>query len=242
MADPHRTIARYLRERREAGGMTRTALAKAADISPGLIQKIEQGTRTPTLDALATLFDALEVPPTLRDHIIGLTLPSRLDPAQSAESRTVLPADLALLHSIPHPACFQSQPDFDVLAVNAAWTHWFPGCDPGTNIIEWMMLHPAAKRLLPQWRRQTHLMVYAFRIMGPGLVPPERIAAIVRACERAPEWAELWSTEVAPHDIPRPTVTVRDPDTGEDREMYAGNLKFDFPRRHWWMYSLVPAA
>lgn len=242
MTDAHRTIARYLRERREAAGMTRAALAKAAALSPGLIQKIEQGSRTPTLDALSALFEALSVPPTLCDHIISLTLPTRLNASLSGESQTVLGSDLAVLRSIPHPACFQSQPTFDVLAANDAWAHWFPGCDPGTNILEWMMLHPAARALLPQWRRQTHLMVYAFRIMGPGLVPPERIAEIVRTCEQAPEWHELWATEVAPEDIPRPTVLVNDPDTGETREMYAGNLKFDFPRRHWWMYSLIPVT
>ncbi|WP_085995545.1 hypothetical protein [Nocardia testacea] len=36
--------------------MTRAALAKAAALSPGLIQKIEQGSRTTTLDALSALF------------------------------------------------------------------------------------------------------------------------------------------------------------------------------------------
>ncbi|MBF6353196.1 helix-turn-helix domain-containing protein [Nocardia higoensis] len=221
--------------------MTRAALAQAAAISPALIQKIEQGSRTPTQDALAALFDALEVPPTIRDHIVGLTLPARLTAALDDEAGVVTPADLAVLQSIPHPACFQSQPEFDVLAVNAAWTRWFPGCDPGVNIIEWMMLHPAARAALPQWRRQAHLMVYAFRIMGPGLVPPERIAELVGSCERAPEWAELWTTEVPPREIPRPIVAVNDPDTGRPCEMYAANLKFDFPRRRWWMYSLVPA-
>ncbi|WP_040796707.1 helix-turn-helix domain-containing protein [Nocardia higoensis] len=242
MAESLHTIARYLRERRQAAGMTRAALAEAAAVSPALIQKIEQGSRTPTQDALAALFDALEVPPTMRDHIIGLTLPARLTASIAAEAEVVRPADLAVLHSIPHPACFQSQPTFDVLAANAAFTRWFPGCEEGTNIIEWMMLHPAARQSLPQWRRQTHLLVYTLRIMGPGLVPPERIAAIVRRCEVAPEWEQLWTTEVAPRDIPRPTVLVNDPETGQTHEMYAASSKFDFPRRRWWMYTLVPVA
>ncbi|MGW4369429.1 helix-turn-helix domain-containing protein [Nocardia takedensis] len=240
MADQLHTIARYIRERREAANMTRAALAKAAAVSPALIQKIEQGSRTPTQDALASLFDALEVPPTMRDHIISLTLPARLNAEIGREADLVLPADLAVLHSLPHPACFQSQPTFDVLAANAAFTRFFPGCEPGVNLIEWMMLHPAARESLPQWRRQTHLLVYTLRIMGPGLVPPDRIAAIVARCQDAPDWAELWGTEVAPQDIPRPTVLVNDPETGRTREMHAASLKFDFPRRHWWMYTLIP--
>lgn len=234
------SIADYLRERREAAGLTRADLGRRTGLSIGLIQKIEQGSRTVTFDALAPLFDVLEVPPPMRDHIIGLTLPPRMNSARISEADMVTPADLAVLDGYRHPACFQSQPTFDILAVNRAWTQWFPGLVPGTNVIEWSMLDPAARRVLPQWRRQTHLLVYALRMMGPGLVPDERIAEIARTCAAAPEWDELWSTEVAPQDIPRPTLLVAVPDTGEIHEMYTSSLKFDFPRRHWWMYTLAP--
>ncbi|MET8654498.1 helix-turn-helix domain-containing protein [Nocardia aurea] len=235
------SIADYLRERREAAGLTRANLSRRAGLSVGLIQKIEQGSRPATLDALAPLFEVLEVPPPMRDHIIGLSLPPRMNSSLSSDADAVNPADLAVLNGFTYPACFQSQPTFDMLAVNQAWTRWFPGLEPGVNIIEWSMLDPTARRILPQWRRQTHLLVYVLRMMGPGLVPDERIEQIARACAAAPEWEELWSTEVAPQDIPRPTILINDPDTGRIREMYTSSLKFDFPRRHWWMYTLAPA-
>ncbi|MEV6059157.1 helix-turn-helix transcriptional regulator [Nocardia asteroides] len=80
MENPHPPIARYLRERRESAGLTRAALSASAGISPGLIQKIEQGTRTPTLEALTALFDALTVPEVMRDHLISLSITNRYDP------------------------------------------------------------------------------------------------------------------------------------------------------------------
>ncbi|GEM30093.1 hypothetical protein NN3_11000 [Nocardia neocaledoniensis NBRC 108232] len=76
MEDPHPPIARYLRERRESLGLTRAALSTVAGVSPGLIQKIEQGTRPPTLGALLALCAALQIPEPFRDHLVSLSLQS----------------------------------------------------------------------------------------------------------------------------------------------------------------------
>ena len=87
MANPHPPIARYLRERRESAGLTRAALSAAAGISPGLIQKIEQGTRTPTIEALNAMFDVLEVPALFRDHLVSLE--RMKEPGQAAPDAEV---------------------------------------------------------------------------------------------------------------------------------------------------------
>lgn len=242
MADAGEAIARYLRERREAAGMTRATLGRAANMSPALIQKIEQGTRTPTQDALAALFEALEVPLALREHIVGLLSPVRLGSKPAMEAEPPAAAAISVIESMTHPACIQLIPSWDVIAANAAFTRLFPGLEAGGNILEWMVLHPLAKTLLAEWWKQTHLLVYSFRIMGPGMVAPERIAQIVESCSGAPEWELLWTTEVAPQDIPRWTVLLNDPDTGRRYEMYTNSLKFEMPRNNWWIYSLTPAG
>ncbi len=73
--DPHATeptdsrlleeaIGRAVRRFREALGLTISELAKAADMSAGMLSKIENGTTSPSLSSLQSLSRALHVPVT----------------------------------------------------------------------------------------------------------------------------------------------------------------------------------
>ncbi|MFC4125574.1 helix-turn-helix domain-containing protein [Nocardia rhizosphaerae] len=240
MQNPNPPIAGYLRERRESAGMTRAALSAAAGISPGLIQKIEQGTRAPTLEALTALFDALTVPEVMRDHLISLAISSRYDPGAGP---LVRPADRVLLDGITHPASLQMHPTFDVVATNAAWRSLFPGLDTGMSMLEWMLLDPRARIALIDWEQQVHMCVYGFRIMGPGLATEQRIDEIVDTCARAPEWAKFWTTDpAAPTTIDDPVMHFRDPRTGATTAMTVHSLGAALiPRRAWSLVVYAPA-
>lgn len=57
-------IGRQLREFRKSNGLSVAELAKASDISVGMISKIENGQTSPSLSTLQNLSDALNVPVT----------------------------------------------------------------------------------------------------------------------------------------------------------------------------------
>ncbi|MFE1592745.1 helix-turn-helix domain-containing protein [Nocardia sp. NPDC058705] len=241
MEHPHPPIARYLRERRESAGLTRAALSTIAGISAGLIQKIEQGTRTPTLEALTALFEALEVPDLFRDHLVALSLSDRYDSSAPEPNIDVLDTDRILLDAIPYPASLQGYSTFDILATNAAWTHYFPGLVPGTTLLEWMLLDPRARIAMIDWHLQVHLCVYGFRVMSPGVVPQKRIDELVAACSKAPEWTEFWTTEpIAPTHLDRPVQRIREPDSGAVATMTMQALESMIPRREWALVVFCP--
>ncbi|MFD3702783.1 helix-turn-helix domain-containing protein [Nocardia sp. NPDC058658] len=240
MQDPNVSISRYLRERRESSGLTRAALGERAGISPALIQKIEQGTRTPTLEALTALTAALDVPEIFRDHLISLSVAHRYDSTPSM----VRPADQVLIDAITHPASLQLHPVFEVLATNAAWRLLFPGLEAGVSMLEWMLLDPRAKTALVDWEQQVHLCVYSFRVMGPGLATQAQIAEIVETCSRAPEWSKLWTTEPSlTHGPDGPVVHLRDPGTGATIPMTVHSLGASLvPRRDWSLVVYSPTT
>jgi transcriptional regulator with XRE-family HTH domain len=239
--NPHPPIARYLRERRESAGLTRAALSAAAGISPGLIQKIEQGTRTPTIEALNAMFDVLEVPALFRDHLVSLSLADRYDSAPPDPADQVPITDLVLLNAIPYPASLQVYSTFDIVAANAAWERIFPGLTAGTTLLEWMLLDPRAREAMLDWHTQVHLCVYGFRVMSPGVVPQARIDQLVGACSQAPEWAEFWTTEPhAPTHLDRPVQRFKDPETGQPITMIMHALEYTIPRREWSLVVFCP--
>ncbi|MGX1807960.1 MmyB family transcriptional regulator [Nocardia sp. NPDC055321] len=239
MAEAHLAIAGYLRECREAAGLTRAELAKRAGVSEALLQKLEQGTRPPTSTALGALFEALDVPVQYRDHAAKVLQPELT--SQVDNEGTPDAAELAFLHSLPYPACYQTMPALDVLAANDAYRRAFPGLDPGANVMAWMLLDPRAREVIADWARETHLIVRAFRFTAPGLLSPERIEELTRLFrEQCPEWDYFWGTDIPVSDIPRRPILVRSPDTGDWVRMSIHIFRFELPRRHWCIYSLVP--
>ncbi|WP_067548358.1 helix-turn-helix domain-containing protein [Nocardia crassostreae] len=239
MAEARSSIAGYLRERREAAGLTRAELARKAGVSEALIQKLEQGTRPPTSATLGALFEALDVPAQFREYAASVMQPELT--ALGFDDEAPSPAELAFLNSLPYPACYQTLPSVDLIAANEAYLRAFPGLAPGGNIIEWMLLNPNAKYVLEDWEGQTHFMVFAFRHMAPGVVAPERMAEVIEVCGRSPDWERFWSTEIAPADIPRRPIRVRSAETGERTTMHIHLFRVELPRRPWSMYTLVPS-
>ncbi|MFE3543668.1 helix-turn-helix domain-containing protein [Nocardia sp. NPDC059177] len=241
MTSSRASIARYLRERREAAGLTRNALSAAAGISPALIQKIEQGTRAPTVEALTALFDVLEVPDLFRDHLVALSYADRYDSSVPGTAGAVPAGDRVLLDAIPYPASLQVYSTFDIVAANAAWERYFPGLCAGTTLLEWMLLDERSRTAMLDWHKQVHLCVYGFRVMSQGVVPQQRIDELIASCAQAPEWTEFWTTEPdAPTHLDRPVQRFRHPDTGEPITMIMHALDHTIPRREWSLVVFCP--
>lgn len=238
VADTHAGIANYLRERREVAGLSRAELGRRAGVSEALIQKIEQGTRTPTATALAALYEALDVPHQYREHAAAVLQPGLAGLAAYHEAPE--PAELAFLHGLPNPACYQTVPALDVIAANEAYLRWFPGLVVGGNVIEWMLFDPRSRDAISEWDYTAHIMVHGFRYMAAGNTAPERAAEIVATCGQSPDWDRFWHTDIAPADIPRKPTAMRSPDTGDWVPMYIQLFRYEMPRRPWWMYSVVP--
>ncbi|MFI9506980.1 helix-turn-helix domain-containing protein [Nocardia sp. NPDC052566] len=242
MADQRSPIGKYIRERREASGLTRQQLADRTKLSLSLIEKVELGSREPTINALGHLFDALLVPIPYRKHVLTLTMPNMFENSMGPGPGVPTPDDITDLESLGHPACLQKMPSYDLVAVNAAFARTFPGLGAGSNVIEWMFLDPVAKTVMTEWHKEAHLMVFAFRMLAPGLVPTSRVAEIAERCRAAPEWNYMWTAEVPPEHIVRDRVLIQDPVSKQIRRMIMRLYSPEFPTRPWWLYRVIPAG
>ncbi|MGW4088629.1 helix-turn-helix domain-containing protein [Nocardia sp. NPDC004750] len=231
-------IGAYLRERRLAAGLTPAHLAERAELTEAVLDQIETGAVAPNQPLLQQLFDALEVPIWYRKHIVVLSLPNFFTAAYGPGPDVPTPDDQADLHSLPDPACYQRMPTQDLVAVNSAYERAFPGAFARGNVLEWMFLDAAARRVMVDWAVEAHLLVDAFRILSP-LAPRERVEEIAERCRRSPDWDRMWTTEVRPADLPRRRLQVRDPASRRVRSMSMRVYSPELPERPWWLYRLV---
>lgn len=231
-------IGAYLRERRLAAGLTPAHLAARAELTEAMLDQIETGAVAPNQPLLQSLFDALEVPIWYRKHIVVLSLPDFFSTAYGPGPDVPTPDDRADLHSLPDPACFQRMPTQDLVEANSAYERAFPGAVARGNVLEWMFLDAAARRVMVDWAVEAHLLVDAFRILSP-LAPRERVEEIAARCRRSPDWDRMWTTEVRPEDIPRRRLQVRDLATRRVRSMSMRVYSPELPERPWWLYRLV---
>ncbi|MGV9414294.1 helix-turn-helix domain-containing protein [Nocardia sp. NPDC003693] len=231
----------FIRHQRRAAGLTREQLASRVNLSVSLIEKIEQGTRPTTLANLRILFDGLNVPPLQRRHILNLSLPGMLT-TDDAPTPVPTPADLDDLESLGHPAGFFLIPAFTAVAVNLAFEHAFPGTGPGTNLIEWILLNPAAPAVVPQWRQEAHRLVCAFRTLTPDPSTDVHTLELIENCGKSPEWERMWATTIPEADQFRDRILVRDPADNEVHPLLVRLYSPEFPDRPWWLLRLIPAC
>ncbi|GEM30641.1 helix-turn-helix domain-containing protein [Nocardia neocaledoniensis] len=227
----------YLRERRMAAGLARSELAVRAQMAPLLIGQIESGALIPNQPMLQRLFDSLDVPLWYRKHILVLGLPA-IDTGSPAPTPSA--DDLTDLASLTHPACFQRFPTMDILAANSDYQRMFPGLGAGVNMLEWMFLDPAAKKVFLDWTTEAQLLVHAFRMLSP-LAPSQRVTEITESCGASPDWDPVWTSEVHAQDVARRHLRVRERSTGIERRMLLRIYDPAFPTRPWWLYRLIPS-
>ncbi|WP_433669701.1 helix-turn-helix domain-containing protein [Nocardia sp. CA-136227] len=226
----------YIRQRRQAAWLTRTDLAKKANLSVSLIEKIELGTRQPTLHALQILFDTLDVAPMYRRHILDRSLPGLLGPPPPATSPEPGPDDLVALAGIETPACFYTLPTFTIVAANSAHQHLFPGLVPSVSFPEWLFLNPTARDVIVDWDQEARRCLHSIHQLSPNVAKDPRLSAMATACSQAPEWDELWNSQ-SPKTF-TPHLLVRTP-TSQQIRLHIHTYSPEYPQRTWWLCHLV---
>ncbi|MEU1206469.1 helix-turn-helix domain-containing protein [Nocardia sp. NPDC005825] len=229
----------YIRQRRLDAWLTRTELAKKANLSVSLIEKIELGTRQPTLHALQILFDTLDVAPMYRRYILDQSLPGLLGPPTLVTPSHQNEEDFAELAAFNTPASFYTLPTFAIVAANTAHHQAFPGLLPGTSFPEWLFLNPIAREVIVNWHQEAQRCLHSIRQLSPNITKDRRLSAMAAKCSQASEWDELWNSK---HSTPfAPSILVRNPSNHQIRELRVRTYSPECPQRAWWICHLVPS-
>lgn len=236
-------LAGRLRGYRDRARLTRKQVASRVNISVKLLESWEHGRSIPSPHMLAAWFSGLGVPYWYRETIVRLSIPDTISDTSGphfpdADDQRVL----ALMNT---PACYQMLPVFDLIGANDPFRQRFPGLEPPVsadaepvNILLWQLLDERARDIIVNWYPRTHVLLTAFRIMAPDLAPDDRVSAIVAKAQAAPEFTEMWNSD--------PDLEALDPllrlrtATGEPEDFRTRSWLFDFPRRPFHVYVLIP--
>ncbi|MEV6767461.1 helix-turn-helix domain-containing protein [Nocardia sp. NPDC051030] len=214
-------LAMYMRHRRETLGLTQEDVARRMFVSLSMYRKLESGERPLTANRLEDWCAAMNAPVWLLEKMVSLALPKLASVARGVWPPALRQEDLEHLESFPFPAYFHRFPEFEVLAANAtargAFT-WLlpapPDAERPTNLLEQMMTSPEAQEVLINWETIVHRLLFAVRVLAPGIVAPERLAQIVETCSANPEFERLWQTDMDEALFNDSLVLARDPATG----------------------------
>ncbi|MFI1915925.1 helix-turn-helix domain-containing protein [Nocardia sp. NPDC020380] len=226
----------FIRQRRRDLGLTHAELARRANFSVSLIEKIEAGTRPPTFDTIQVLFDRLDVPQMFRKHILGLSVPGIYGAGAPGQPSA---ADLTDLDSLHHPASFYVVPTFTVVAANAAFRHTFPGGGPGTSFVEWMFLNPDARTVVVDWQPEAQRLIQCLRMFAPAPAANRELRELIGRCQQSADWDGLWNNAfpITAPDTGR--IQLRGIGNGRTRSMGIRLYSPEYPARPWWMCRLL---
>ncbi|MFE3256280.1 helix-turn-helix domain-containing protein [Nocardia sp. NPDC059229] len=222
-------IGGYLRRQREALGLTQEEVALAASTTLSSLRKWEAGLRKPSTEGLAAWCRALNPPDWMLRKIMSLAL-GDLDTLRTEPwPRTIGREDLAHLESFSGPAFFIRFPDLDVVAANGPARQLIPSLTPAdlgparpVNLAEWIMTD-AARELLVDWRDVAVRVIHSLRVMGPGIVPQQRLDEIFNACySRSPkDFKRFFATDPVGDEQDGDALLVRNLEQGTvDRYTY----------------------
>ncbi|MEU6584004.1 helix-turn-helix domain-containing protein [Nocardia sp. NPDC046763] len=212
----------YLRRRREALGLTQEEVAVAALTTLSSLRKWEAGLRKPSTESLTVWCRALDLPDWTLRKITSLVL-NGMDALQVNTLPLIISDDdLDHLEMIASPAYYLSFPHMDVLAANTAARKLAPDLVPAdpdsprpTNVVEWIMTKTARDHIV-NWQAVATRTIHMLRVMGPGLVPQQRLDEIFNSCHaQAPKiFTRLFTTELTKAEAEDDSVLVRNPATG----------------------------
>lgn len=237
-------LGQFIRQRRESQGLKPRELAARTSKTLSALEKVENGTRSPGLEYLTEIFDALNVALAYRSFLINGLFPGLLGRLYGPSMREVIPQEQAFLDLIHAPTSYLYLPSGDIAATNRHWERLLPRLTSGSNLIEYLFTDPVAKVVFVDWEKVAHGLVFGLKWLGPGALSPTRIEEIRARCSAAdPMFDKMWSTDVADASKPVTHVRIRDIVRGGIKT-YAINVgDHTYPeRRHWLVYSLVPAV
>ncbi|GAB4588708.1 helix-turn-helix domain-containing protein [Nocardia sp. IFM 10818] len=247
MQDAQQSVVRLgqlIRQRRESLGLKPRELADRTSKTLSALEKVENGTRSPGLEYLTEIFDALGVALNYRNFLIDGLFPGLLGRLYGPSQKPVTPQEQAYLDCIKVPSAYVYLPSGDVVATNADWRRTFPRLEPGSNLIEWAFTDPVAKLVFPDWKTVVHGFVFGLKWLAPSAISPTRIEEIRAKCSEAdPLFDTMWSTNIVDPMSPVAQARIRNVVRGSIETYAITACNQAFPdRRHWMVYSLVPAV
>lgn len=182
--------------RRRTPGLRREELAQLAGLSATWYTWIEQAREVSvSAAALARLARALGLSPPERAYLFDLA--GKRDPSAAAAPAAALPAALAAaVEAMACPAYLLDR-GWTALAWNRPAARLFVGwLDPGAadrNLLRYVFLHPAARRLIPDWDSRARRLLAEFRVDYSHHLDDPALQALVRGlAAESPLFAEAW--------------------------------------------------
>src|SRR3546814_848030 len=166
--------------RRRTSGLRREEVAASAGISPIWCMRIEQGrAASVSSHALARIAEALHLAPAERAHMFALA--GRQDPAFESGSASLIPASLRqCVDQFAGPA-YLMDGHWDVIAANAVAVSLFGNwmAEAG-NMLRFVFLDEAAKRLIDNWPDRAKRLLAEFRLDYGRRFQDSTMTALVR--------------------------------------------------------------
>ncbi|WP_159080824.1 helix-turn-helix domain-containing protein [Nocardia suismassiliense] len=213
-------IGHILRDYRRELGLTQGALAHKSGLSISLISKIEVCLRAVNSETITKVAPVLELSHINQHRLMRLTDPYLLHLSQSPTTPTH--RELSLLDTTSHPACYLTPGLYVVSAANTAFTRTYPGLQVGDSLVEWHLLSPWAKAVLPDWEAETHRWVRACREALTGFTPIADIERIKKRYRHSRAFDRMWNTRAPESIATREILRLRDPESASRgaREMF----------------------
>ncbi|MER7009390.1 helix-turn-helix transcriptional regulator [Dactylosporangium sp. NPDC000555] len=183
---------------RRTPGLRREEVATLAGVSVDYYTRLERGKETrPSASVIDALAGALRLTRDEHRHLRELASRRTAQPSRGELSRHLRPGVRHLLEALrPNPAYVVS-PINDLLAANPAGLRLLAGIDswPASqrNIIRYVFLHPAARRLYEDWDEMAPGVVAHLRAMaGEHAHTPEFVQLVGELTVKSDEFAGLW--------------------------------------------------
>lgn len=237
----------YLRQRREALGLTRDHVAHAAATTLSSLRKWESGERHPGTDSLVAWCRALDLPNWMLRKVTSLALDGMGTLQVGTWPPTINDDDLDHLETVADAAYYVSFPHLDVLAANSTARRLVPSLVPAergslrpVNIVEWIMTQPA-RDLIADWHTIATRLVYLLRVMGPGLVPQQRLDEIFNYCySQSPrDFLRFFGTELTKAETDNDVIALSNPATGTIEQYTYRSLRPVQPMRPYEQLQIV---
>lgn len=184
--------------RRRTPGLRREEVAQLAGLSPTWYTWLEQARDiSVSPQGLARLAAALRLDRAARTYLFALA--GRRDPAPDPDEPAELPPRLADCLAACGAAAYVLDRLWNVPLWNAAAARLFAGWldQPGPhNLLRFVFLAPAARRLIPDWEARARRVLAEFRADCAAHLEDAPVRALLAELQRAaPGFAALWQQQ-----------------------------------------------
>lgn len=205
--------------RRRTPGLRREELAARAGISATWYAWIEQGREVQASpEALGRIAVALSLSPPERAYLFGLA--GRLDPEAPSQSHATAPASLVAVVAALEVPAYGLDRLWNACCWNAAAARLFRGWLDGEhqrNLLRFVFLSPAARKLIPQWQERARRLLAEFRADYGHSFRDGRVREFVDALRNdSPLFAEAWNEQ----DVQHRSGGLRSFDHPDDGRLY----------------------